>query len=129
MDSRRTTLTGSRLVDLALASAAVLALAYGGMRLRVYHQVTIVEVSIEQIAPDGRATPVPTPEPLQHLGNGHWPPESVAANAEAAVNGFVERWPRADAAPAGTVFAFTVRWAADSTDLDHRARLRVPADR
>lgn len=115
--------TGSRRRDLLLLFSILSLMLLLSPRLRVYYQVTVVDVSVERISPDGRAVALATPRSLSHPGNGYWRGDSLMSRLEPRIRRYMERSDWSHDATAGTRFVWTVRWSDDSTRLDQMERI------
>jgi hypothetical protein len=125
---------GSRRRDLlALGVLALLVLA-GSPFVCVYHRVTLMELSIVRIEPDGRRTPMPTPPSLSRRPARPWAvqrgPASAVRGLEARVRRLMRAEPAFATAPPGTRFEWTIRYSENSARLDRSAVyfFSVPAD-
>ena len=112
-------ITGSRTCDVLIALMIVALMLLLTPRLRVYFSVTMVDVSLAQISADGRHTAIPTPAEFEHVGDGYWPGETVAAKLKPRIDAYMARSTQASPVPAGTRFEWTIRWSENSRRLDH----------
>jgi len=99
-----------------LAIAALMVLC--GHRLRVYHNVTVVEVTVLRILPDGTRQAVATPAPFERFESGYAPGHEVPQRIERAIERYMDDLQQHD--PPGTRYEWTVLYSADSTKLDRR---------
>jgi hypothetical protein len=112
-------ITGSRACDLLIALAILATMLLLTPRLRVYFNVTVVDVSLAQIAPDGRHISIPTPAEFEHIGDGYWPGDTLVSKLKPKIDTYMVRSTQANPVPAGTRFEWTVRWSENSRRLDH----------
>ncbi|HTL28004.1 MAG TPA: hypothetical protein VL282_02235, partial [Tepidisphaeraceae bacterium] len=108
-DKRPTSITGSRAVDLTIFLVMLGLMLAAAPRLRVYFQVTMVDVSVMRIAPDGSQLELATPTPFKHVGDGYWRGDVLMERLRPQIDSYMRtsQWMR-DAA-AGTRFEWTVR--------------------
>ena len=112
-------ITRSRAGDLALAALIAAGMIALAPRLRVYFQVTMIDVSLERVAPDGKRTAIATPDQFEHLGDGYWPGDTVVAQVTPKIEAYMQKSGLDSDAPTGTSFDWTIRWSENSTKLDH----------
>jgi len=116
--------TGSRRLDYGLFFLILfLIFFFSWWRLRVYYQVIVAEVTVEEIAPGGGRRALPTPSEFDHPGNGYWPGESLLPRLSPKIQAYMNGSEWAQRAEPGTRFEWTIRWANNSTRLDHVDRL------
>jgi hypothetical protein len=98
-------------------------------RLIVYHDVTVVDVVVTRVGPDGHRHVLATPAKFARPGSGTLAPESVADTLRPAIDAHMRGSQWARDAPPGTRFEWTIRWSRDSVRLDHEHRhvWEVPA--
>jgi hypothetical protein len=125
---------GSRQRDLLAVVLLTLLVLAGSPFLRVYHRVTLIDLSVVRIEPDGRRTALPTPPSLRRGPGRPWAEQRGTAAAIGALEARIQRLMRADpaiaTAPPGTRFEWTIRYSKNSTRLDRTAvyLYSVPAD-
>lgn len=109
--------------DLLLFFSVLGLMLLASPRLRVYYHVTVAEVSVERITPDGQTVALPTPPEFVRPGDGYWGGDILMGWLEPRIRTFMQSsdWNR-DAAP-GTKFVWAVRWSDDSSKLDHSDRV------
>lgn len=114
---------GSRKVDFLLFISILLLMIVLAPRLRVYYSVTVYDISITEIQPDGTRKELPAPAELKRLGNGYWKGESLVKRLSPRISEYMQQsdWPTA--APAGTRYEWDLRWSDESTTLDHADRI------
>ena len=110
--------TGSRRSDRLLFFSVLCMLIVVSPRLRVYYQVTVVEVSVDRVTPEGQRVALETPSQFKRPGSGNWRGDTLMSRLEPSICQYMQRsdWAR-DALP-GTRFVWTVRWSENSTKLD-----------
>jgi hypothetical protein len=113
--------TASRQADLVLLILLAGAMLFLAPRLRVYYFVTVVDVTMERILPDGRRESLPTPVTFEHIGQGYTSLSQVVPQVEGRVDLFMATLPPESAGPAGTRYEWTVRYARNSMTLDRSA--------
>jgi hypothetical protein len=86
-------------------------------RLRVYYAVTVVDVTVARILPNGRLETLPTPRVLARPGGGYWSPARVVDLVKPQIDSYMRSSAWSAEAP-GTRLVWTVRWARNSTHLD-----------
>jgi hypothetical protein len=119
---------GSRRVDLALFVTILLLMIVLSPRLCVYYGVTVYEISIEEIRPNGDQRTLATPEEFERLGAGYWRGKDLAKKLPPRISEYMHNsdWPKN--APAGTRYEWNVRWSENSTRLDQADRVVWKAD-
>jgi hypothetical protein len=91
--------------------------------LRVYYQVTVVEVSVERVTPDGQRIELPTPPRFAQPGYGYWRGDVLMSRLEPRIRDYMRSSHWAREAQPGTRFVWTVRWSENSTRLDQVDRI------
>jgi hypothetical protein len=117
--SNNVTITGSRAGDLSILAVIAGAMLLLAPRLRVYYQVTMVEVTVQRIAADGTRGDLSTPAEFQHVGDGYWSPETVVSQLRPKIEAYMNASPSAMGVTPGTQFDWTIRWSESSQALDH----------
>jgi hypothetical protein len=125
---------GSRRRDLlAVALSALLVLA-GSPSLRVYGRVTVMDLSVMRIEPDGRRTPVAPPAWIwsraARARAARRRPRATLRTLELRIQQVMRGDPAFAAAPPGTRFEWTIRYSENSARLDRTVVYLhpVPAD-
>jgi hypothetical protein len=122
---------GSRRRDLLAAVVATLLVLAGSPFLRVYHRITLVDVSVVRIEPDGRRIPMPTPSSLWNRGARSLVAQRSVRAAVRAADLRIQQVMRSDpaiaAAPPGTRFEWVIRYSENSARLDRSAVHVYPA--
>ena len=119
-DSRRVYALGSRSRDLAAFGLVLVFLLGTSFTLRVYYRITVYEIELVRVAPDGSRTLLETPESIHALQLWHLPPESVLAHLEEHFSDLAagNRW-RVDLLT-GHRLEWTVRYSFNSAAMDRR---------
>jgi hypothetical protein len=117
-----TFVTGSRRLDLVLLAALAAVLLGSLPRLRVYYAVTLTEVHVVHVAPDGVRRELRTPEPFRQPRPGRMPPPALLAALEREIRAFMAGPEGRALAPGGRV-DWIIRWAYNSTRLDRQETL------
>lgn len=117
------TVTGSRYVDVSIAAGITALMLLLAPRLRVYYQVTLVDVSIERVMADGSRSTVATPDEFKHVGKGYWPGETLVKRLQPKINDYMSGSGLAATAAPGAHFEWTIRWSDDSLAMDHADRI------
>jgi hypothetical protein len=116
---------------LAAAMLAILVLA-GSPFVCVYYRVTLLDVSVVRIEPDGQRTALPTLPPFGRNTGRPWAVPSGSVAALRALKGWIHWLMRVDpmaTVPPGTRFEWTIRYSENSSSLDRTVYLHsVPAD-
>jgi hypothetical protein len=113
------TITGSRAPDLCIVALIAGTMLILAPRLRVYYQVTMVDVTVQRIAADGTRGDRPTPVEFKHVGDGYWSPETVVSQLRPKIEAYMSASPPAMNVTPGTQFDWTIRWSENSLALDH----------
>jgi len=90
-------------------------------RLRVYYSITVVDVTVARILPNGRLETLPTPRVFARPGGGFWSPERVVDLVRPQIDSYMRSSAWSAEAP-GTRFEWTIRWARNSTRLSQLCR-------
>jgi hypothetical protein len=106
---------GDVVLLVVLASVVVLSVP----RLRVYYNVTVVDVTVQRIGPDGRREQLNTPEQFAHFERGYTRGDRVPETVERAIDRYMAGL-GAEAEAAGTRYEWTVRYSHNSTKLDRQ---------
>ena len=115
--------TGSRRLDVGLFIFILLLIVLQSPRLRVYFGTTVVEVSIEEIQPNGARRPLNTPDTFMRLGAGYWKGDSLVERLTPLISAHMEQSDWVREAPPGTRYEWTVRSSEDSMKLDRVDRI------
>jgi len=113
----------SRRIDLALFVCILLWMLLFSPRLRVYFATTVVEVSIEEIQPNGTRRPLITPDNFVRLGAGYWKGDSLVERVTPMIDAHMKQSDWLREAPRGTRYEWTLRWSDNSTKLDQVDRI------
>jgi hypothetical protein len=119
------TATGSLAIDLVAFGLLASVLLVSAPRLRVYHRITVMDVRLERVWPDGSTEPVEVPRQigsrrLSLLSAADAVPElSAFIRAYAATDPMVR-----DAVP-GTRFRWTVTYGQNSPRLDRTSEIVI----
>jgi len=122
------TVTASRGRDLVIFIALLMVMLLLSERLRVYYAVTVVDVAVTRILPNGREETLPTPRVFARPGGGFWKPEKVIDLVKPQIENYMRSSAWSSEAAAGTRFEWTIRWARNSTRLDQQYRYIWKAD-
>jgi hypothetical protein len=112
-------ISGSKARDVILAALILTAMLLLAPRLRVYFQVTAVDIALEQVLPDDTRVALVTPDQFQKVGEGYWPADAVISNLRPKIDAYMKQSALPAAAPSGTRFDWTIRWSQNSMKLDH----------
>lgn len=126
---KQTFVTASRLGDLLLVFlllACMLILTC--YRLRVYFQVTVVEVSVIRLAPDGGQERSPTPKQFRRMPIAVLPPPVVLDVLERRIRAYMDSSSLLSEAEPGTRFKWLIRYAFNSIHLDSQRVLLFKTD-
>jgi hypothetical protein len=122
---------GSRRRDLLAAAVLALLVLAGSPFLRVYHRITVMDVSVVRIEPDGRRIPIPTPSSLWNPGvrvlAAQRSPGAAVRAADLRIRQVMRSDPAIAAAPPGTRFEWLIRYSENSAGLDRSALYVYPA--
>src|SRR5207248_8335564 len=61
--------------------------------LRVYYAVTVVDVTVARILPNGREGTLPTPRIFHNPGSGFWRPEEVVDLLKPQIDNYMQSSP------------------------------------
>ena len=122
------TVTASPARDLVIFMALFAVMLLLSERLRVYYAVTVVDVTVARILPNGRLETLPTPLVFARPGEGYWRPEKVVDLVKPQIENYMRSSAWSSEAAAGTRFVWTIRWARNSTRLDQQYRYIWKAD-
>src|SRR5687768_13806526 len=88
--------TGSRRSDRLLFFSVLGVLIVLSPALRVYYQVTVAEVSVDRVPPDGRRVALETPPPFKQPGIGNWRGDVLISRLEPQIRQYMQRsdWAR-----------------------------------
>jgi hypothetical protein len=99
--------------------------------VRVYSRVTVAEVTLTRIDPDGTRQALPVPAEVWGDGRrriaARQRPAAMLQSQEALIRRFMATDPRPAASPPGTRFEWRIRYAENSTRLDRAVVIVVPA--
>ncbi len=99
-----------------------------GYRLRVYFQVTVMEVSVIRFAPNGVKEVLPTPRQFQRIPIPVKPPPVVLEMLERRIRRYMHSSSLLTKAEPGTRFEWQIRYAFNSTRLDSQRVLVFETD-
>ena len=113
---------GSRRRDLLAAVLSALVVLAGSPFLRVYHRITVMDLTVVRIETDGRRTPVPTPSSIWNavarLKASRRTPGATLRTLERGIQQVMQDDPAIASAPAGTRFEWIVRYSENNVRLD-----------
>ena len=93
--------------------------------LRVYHRITVIDLTVVRIDPDGSRHPLPTPDDVwERRRRGRLAqqrPADMLRMLEDAIRRFGREDPSMAAAVAGTRFEWTIRYSENTPRLDRQA--------
>ena len=119
------TATGSRRRDLATGLAILLVSLALAPNLRVYYRVTVVDLTVEQVDPDGTRRPMRPPEtvwgPAPRGRLARQEPARMLRTLERSIDRFMREDPAAAALRPGIRLEWIVRYSENSPRLDRRA--------
>lgn len=88
------------------------------LRHKVYHRVTVTDVRLAILTPDGYRRPVPTPAAITHPWNLS-APGPVVKRIESQIHAFDENWePGLRSMPHGSRLEWTIRYGYDRRTPD-----------
>jgi hypothetical protein len=122
---------GSRPRDLVAVGLLTLLVLVSSPALRVYHRVTVMDLSVVRIESDGRRSPEPAPSAIWNAGArvsaAHRPPGKTIDALKRQIDGVMRDDPlRAALAPGGRI-EWIIRYSENNTRLDHTVVLSYPA--
>jgi hypothetical protein len=121
--------SGSRRLDLlAFLLLAGLVVGSSFWRLRVYHQITVWEVSLTRVAPDGARQELPVPTRLRRLFAAGNVPSLALASLEGDIRRYMQSGQATEQAADDDRFEWRIRYAFNSTALDQQRLLVFEAD-
>jgi hypothetical protein len=121
--------SGSRRLDLlAFLLLACLVVGLSHWRMRVYHQITVWEVSLTRVAPDGTRHDLASPEHLRRSSAAGNVPSQALASLEHGIRLYMQGGPATQHADAGDRFEWRIRYSYNSTVLDQQRLLVFEAD-
>jgi hypothetical protein len=97
----------------------VLLIAGASKRLIVYHAVTLVDVQLVRIAPDGTRASLSTPPALRSRG-GLLPPRALLTRLRGAIRGYMRDAAPLASAPVGTRYEWVVYYDSNTMTLGRR---------
>ena len=110
-------------LHVAMVGAVLLLMVGLSPRLRVYHEVMVVEVTLVRVvlteAGEERVT-LPTPQALRRLGSGYWR-EPVLPQAEARIDASLAATRLLERSPAGMRYEFWVAWGMNQAEPETHA--------
>jgi hypothetical protein len=116
---------GARHWDLTTCAALALVAIVASLGLRVYYRVTLVEVALVRVDPNGAQHVLPVPEavwgPAQRSQAARRQPAEMLRTLEAQIGEFMATAPLAAAAPVGARFEWRIRYSENSLRLDRKA--------
>jgi hypothetical protein len=121
--------SGSRTIDLLaflVLALLVVSVSYG--RLRVYHQVTVWEVSLTRVAPNGERQVLATPEQLRRSSAATEAPAVALASLERGIRNYMRSGQAPQHADPESRFEWRIRYAHNGTDLRQQRSLVFAAD-
>jgi hypothetical protein len=121
--------SGSRRLDLlACLLLACLVVGSSHWRLRVYHQITVWEVSLTRVAPDEERQSLAVPEHIRRSFAATLDPAGALASLERDIRQYMASGQAARQAAAGDRFEWRVRYGHNSVELDQQRLLVFAAD-
>jgi hypothetical protein len=114
-----TFVTGSRRYDLLIfivLACLVIATSY---RLRVYYRVTVFEVSVVRVDPDGTRRALQTPEQFRKMSSAD-KPSKVIPGLESGIREYVSNHSSSLQTESGTRLEWTIRYSFNSRLLNEK---------
>jgi hypothetical protein len=97
-------------------------------RLRVYFQITVLEVSVTRFAPSGVKEVLPTPRQFQRMPIAVNPPQVVLEMLERRIREYMYSSSLLSKAEPGTRFEWQIHYALNSVRLDKHRVLVFKSD-
>jgi hypothetical protein len=97
-------------------------------RMRVYHQITVWELSLTAVAPDGARQALPTPDHLRQSFQATFDPEGALASLERDIRLYMQRQQATEQLGPDARFEWLIRYSHNSAALDQQRRLVFGAD-
>lgn len=119
------TATGSKPLDLAVFGALVLLLLVSTPRLRVYHRITVMEVRVERVYPDGTTHAIATPNAVGTRRLALTTPDAALPRLSDQIRQYMRTSPMMREAVPGERVRWTIRYAYNSPQLDREAEIVV----
>jgi len=119
--------TGSRRGDILLflfLACLVIATSY---RLRVYYQVTVFEVSVVRVDPDGTSRALQTPEQFQKMWSVD-KPSKVVPGLESGIRAYMSNHSSSLQTQSGTRLEWTIRYSFNSRLLNQQRVIVFDSD-
>jgi hypothetical protein len=113
----KTYLTGSRKTDFIMFSILACLLLISSYRIRAYYQVTVADVNLVRINPDGERIDIPTTNFIRLFALASRPPEVLWDSLQSILESFTGNYMRSDEVKAGTQFNWIIRYSYNSTKL------------
>ena len=124
----QTFVTVSHWCDLVIFLLLVGLIIVTSYRLRVYFRVTVVEVSLIRIAPNGIRQVLPTPKQFRRMWSATEPTRVALDLLERNINEYMYKSSLLSHAEPGTRFDWLIRYAFNSTLLDKQLVLVFETD-
>jgi len=120
---------GSRRRDVVAFVSLALLVVIAAPFLRVYYRVTVAEVTLTRIDPDGTRHRLAVPDEVwnarRRVVAGRQRPAAMLRSQEALIRRFMATDARLASSPPGTRFEWRIRYAENSTRLDRDALIVV----
>jgi hypothetical protein len=113
----RTFVTGSRRGDLLVFTLLTCLVIATGYRLRAYFQVTVVDVSVVRVSPDGTRQTLPTPEQFRRTGLAAKPSAAIS-KLERRIEKYMKNYPRLLQDKPVDRYEWIIRYSFNTTLLD-----------
>jgi hypothetical protein len=113
---------------LAILVLASLVLGVSYWRLRVYHQVTVWEVSLTRMTPNEAPRPLAVPEQIRRSFSATLPPAQAIASLERDIRAYMRSGQVAQSGDAPSRFEWHIRYSFNTTNLDQERWLVFEAD-
>jgi hypothetical protein len=119
------TTTGSKTLDLVTFGLLLLLLLVSAARLRVYHRITVMDIRVERLDPDGSTHAMDTPREVGARRLSSTTPDVALSHVSDLIRRQQPDRLVARGATAGTRFRWTIRYGWNSPRLSHATEIVV----
>lgn len=113
-------ITGSKKTDIIAFIVLVCLILVTSYRIRVYYQVTVAEVKLVRVNPDGKVIGIPTKNIVRLFALASSPPKVIWKSLDYITESYVKNYLKSNTVEPGTQFNWTITYSHNSTVFEDR---------
>ncbi len=113
-------ITGSKKTDIIAFIVLVCLILVTSYGIRAYYQVTVAEVKLVRVNPDGKVIGIPTKNIVRLFGLASSPPKVIWKSLDYITESYVKNYLKSNTVEPGTQFNWTITYSHNSTVFEDR---------